>query len=63
MRNSPSINVPKGKLYFCDPTIDAREAECARLQKETGAAFVHPYNDPRVMAGESSVPAVYACFS
>ena len=41
-----------GKLYFCNPTIDDREAECARLQRETGAAFVHPYNDARVMAGD-----------
>ena len=41
-----------GKLYFCNPTIDDREAECARLQRETGAAFVHPYNDVRVMAGD-----------
>ena len=41
-----------GLLYFCAPTMDAREAECARVQGETGAAFIHPYNDPRVMAGE-----------
>ncbi len=32
--------------------MDARESECAKLQAETGAAFVHPYNDPKVMAGE-----------
>jgi threonine dehydratase len=42
-----------GALYFCAPTIDAREEECLRIQKETGAVFVHPYNDPRVMAGAS----------
>ena len=44
-----------GQLYFCEPTIDAREAECARLQTETGAAFVHPYNDPKVMAGQGTI--------
>ena len=35
----------------CAPTVAAREATAARVQAETGATFVHPYDDPLVIAG------------
>ena len=41
-------------LHFCAPTIAAREAAAAQLQAETGAEFVHPYTDPRVIAGQGT---------
>ncbi len=41
-------------LHRCAPTITAREAECARVQAETGATLVHPYTDPRVIAGQGT---------
>ena len=41
-------------LYRCAPTIAAREAEAERLLAETGASFVHPYNDARVIAGQGT---------
>ena len=41
-------------LHRCAPTIDAREAACARLQLETGATLVHPYTDPAVIAGQGT---------
>jgi threonine dehydratase len=41
-------------LHRCAPTIAAREAECARVQAETGATLVHPYTDPRVIAGQGT---------
>ena len=41
-------------LHFCAPTIAAREAAAAKLQAETGAEFVHPYADPRVIAGQGT---------
>ncbi len=41
-------------LHRCAPTIAAREAECARVQAETGATLVHPYADPRVIAGQGT---------
>jgi threonine dehydratase len=43
-----------GTVRFCDPTIAAREAECAAVHAETGAALVHPYNDWRVIAGQGT---------
>lgn len=41
-------------LHYCAPTIAARESACARLQRETGAELVHPYTDPRVIAGQGT---------
>lgn len=41
-------------LWRCAPTQAAREAECARVQQETGATLVHPYADARVIAGQGT---------
>lgn len=41
-------------LWRCEATQQAREAECERVQRETGAALVHPYADARVIAGQGT---------
>jgi threonine dehydratase len=41
-------------LHHCAPTIAAREAMCAQVQLATGAELVHPYTDPRVIAGQGT---------
>lgn len=41
----------------CEPTLVAREATAARIVAETGAEFVHPYDDPRVIAGQATCAA------
>ena len=41
-------------LHHCAPTIAAREAACAALQRDTGAVLVHPYTDARVIAGQGT---------
>ena len=38
----------------CDPTLEAREATLAKVQDRTGATFIHPYDDPRVIAGQGT---------
>ena len=43
-----------GQIIECDPTLPARESTAARVRAETGAAFVHPYNDPGVIAGQGT---------
>lgn len=43
-----------GRLTLCEPTLVARQAEADRIQRETGAAFVHPYDDERVIAGQGT---------
>jgi len=43
-----------GKIAFCEPTVSARKAMCAKLQAETGAVLVHPYDDDRIIAGQAT---------
>jgi threonine dehydratase len=42
------------KIYECEPTQAAREAMAAQVMAETGAAFVHPYDDDRIIAGQGT---------
>jgi threonine dehydratase len=41
-------------VVLCPPTQAGREATCARIQAETGARMVHPYNDAAVIAGQGT---------
>jgi threonine dehydratase len=41
-------------LHRCAPTIVARESTAERVQRETGARFVHPDTDPLVIAGQGT---------
>lgn len=41
-------------VTLCEPTLESREAEARRLIAETGASFVHPYDDLRVIAGQGT---------
>lgn len=43
-----------GIITECDPSTSSREEVFARVQAETGGEFVHPYNDPRVIAGQGT---------
>jgi threonine dehydratase len=43
-----------GRIVFCEPTHRAREEAADKLVRETGATLVHPYNNPRVIAGQGT---------
>jgi threonine dehydratase len=43
-----------GTIVLCEPTHRAREETARRIIEETGAAMIHPYNDPRIMAGQAT---------
>ena len=43
-----------GQITECEPSTSSREETFARVQAETGGDFVHPYNDPRVIAGQGT---------
>ncbi len=43
-----------GHVVECEPSTTSREAVFAEVVAETGAEFVHPYNDPRVIAGQGT---------
>ncbi len=43
-----------GIITECEPSTTSREEVFAKIHAETGADFVHPYNDPRVIAGQGT---------
>jgi len=42
------------EIILCQPTLKAREERLAEVVDHTGAAFIHPYNDYRVIAGQGT---------
>lgn len=42
------------RVIACEPTLRGREETAARVVAETGATFVHPYDDNRVIAGQGT---------
>ncbi|MEQ8367019.1 MAG: pyridoxal-phosphate dependent enzyme [Roseicyclus sp.] len=43
-----------GIITECEPSTTSREEVFAEVHARTGADFVHPYNDPRVIAGQAT---------
>ena len=43
------------EIIFCKPTLEAREEGVAKVVDKTGATFIHPYNDYRVISGQGTV--------
>ena len=43
-----------GVVVECAPSTSSREAVFAEIIAASGADFVHPYNDPRVIAGQAT---------
>jgi len=43
-----------GEITECAPNLVAREATLAEVVDRTGAAFIHPYDDPVVIAGQGT---------
>jgi len=42
------------RITMCKPTLKSREKTLEKVVEETGASFVHPYNDYRVIAGQGT---------
>src|SRR5215467_6794129 len=43
-----------GKITFCEAKVSARSEIAARIQAETGAVMIHPYDDDRIIAGQAT---------
>jgi threonine dehydratase len=43
-----------GQIVLCESTVEAREKTAQQVAEKTGATFIHPYNDLRVMAGQGT---------
>src|SRR5713101_7205543 len=58
-KNAPAVKAKAiegygGKIVFCEPSVTARRVACDRVQAETGAHLVHPYDDDRIIAGQAT---------
>jgi threonine dehydratase len=58
-KNAPAVKCRAveaygGKITFCEPTVTSRAETAARIQRETGAVMVHPYDDDRIIAGQAT---------
>lgn len=42
------------RIVPCEPTLAARESGLTKVIEETGAHFVHPYDDLRIVAGQGT---------
>jgi threonine dehydratase len=58
-RNAPAIKLAQmrehgANVILCEPTMAARESESQRVLAQTGGTMVHPFDDPRVVAGQGT---------
>lgn len=42
------------QITLCEPTQQSREETCAKIQEETSATFISPYNDYAVITGQAT---------
>lgn len=42
------------EVHPCAATLEARERRAAEIVERTGATFIHPYDDPRIVAGQGT---------
>jgi threonine dehydratase len=43
-----------GSVTLCEPTMTSRNEASHRIQSETGALLIHPYDDDRVISGQAT---------
>lgn len=58
-KNAPAVKCRAvesygGKITFCEPHVTSRTEVAARIQAETGAIMIHPYDDDRIIAGQAT---------
>jgi len=58
-QNAPSIKKAAtagygAKIIECAPTLEARESTLEAVVADTGATFIHPYNNYNVIAGQAT---------
>jgi len=57
--NAPKVKLEavegyNAKITLCEPTLKARRDTLDEIAKRTGARIVHPFNDPKVIAGQGT---------
>lgn len=57
--NAPAVKVAAVRQYgaditFCKPTQQARETTLEQIVTDTGATFIHPYDNPDIVTGQGT---------
>jgi threonine dehydratase len=58
-KNAPPVKIRAvesygGRVTLCEPTMTSRSEVSMRVQAETGAILIHPYDDDRIIAGQAT---------
>ena len=58
-KNAPAVKCRAvesygGRITFSEPTITSRQETAARVQAETGAILIHPYDNDRIITGQAT---------
>src|SRR6202171_1848885 len=58
-KNAPAVKYRAVEGYgaqitLCEPTVSSRNETAARVEADTGAYLVHPYDDDRIIAGQAT---------
>ena len=58
-RNAPKVKIQavegyRANITLCEPTLKARRETLEKIAKKTGAYVVHPFNEPKVIAGQGT---------
>src|SRR5437660_2853942 len=58
-KNAPAVKLRAvesygGRVTLCEPTMTSRAEVSARVQAESGAVMIHPYDDDRIIAGQAT---------
>ncbi len=58
-KNAPKVKVRAieaygGKITFCEPKVSSRNEVCARVQSETKAVLIHPFDNDQIIAGQAT---------
>ncbi|KAF8702414.1 hypothetical protein HU200_032790 [Digitaria exilis] len=59
-KNAPACKVKNvkrygGQIIWSDVSIESRESVCAKVQEETGAVLIHPFNNKYTISGQGTV--------
>lgn len=57
--NAPKVKVEGvrsygGKIHFCKPTLEAREAEMEKIRQSKGAVYIPPYDHEHIILGQAT---------
>ncbi|XP_057525441.1 serine racemase [Amaranthus tricolor] len=58
--NAPKCKVQNvirygGQVIWCEPMFDSRRITADKVQQDTGAVLIHPYNDGRIISGQGTI--------